>query len=768
VFGFGSANKEKIAIQRIFKGQQDAFRLIVERYQPVVYAIALAQSGNVVIADRAVVATFRHAFDRLVSLTDAKRLGLWLCAIAHKETDTLTALRGPERLRARDRDPSARLVDLESLQTELVEPLNEELGPFTVQERKGILLHALCGASARTIADYLKIELKEATEDLARTRENVEKKLLREVAGALAPEINSKERMVHIMRDVAGDAAAIKAAHDTRLGQSESRKLPLFIGVSAALVLAIAGFFVYRAFFAKAPAAEPAVPVAANTAAPDAQPAAQPGTPPPATPADPGTTPPGAATQSPAAPETPAVVPTNYSVKSRVVDRRFLNGIPGLTATAGGKSAETDPFGGFEIKNVSRGEYEVVISYSGEVLSKGNIMHTETRNEKIQIDVTDKVPARFDFRGKVTDAVTGQVLPNFEIAACKDEQRMMPPYILNEFKPQSSPDGLLLDRYVNYGTYTLYVRSQGFAPLAKTVVIADGWNNETVHELPLLRAATIQGRVYGANELTIQDARIMPREGNPESISRNKINYAATDAGGQFAIYGLPVGVNWFLIDHPTYGLAHAVILSEPGKISEVKIQMPKKGSLAGDITVDNHPARFSQFRVASGMIAGSRTMEPQYNSPGAYEVPKLPPGEVTILASVAPTDKSAWFDRVYERVTTVDLSQPIWLDFNFATGPNKLVGAVTLRGAAAKATFVEVNLQRPDARNVEHLYYDLGASGAFNIQNMPAGKGEMTVYCSGKNIGKSEFSAARGAMEKATKPFEFVENREIKLDFAL
>jgi RNA polymerase sigma-70 factor (ECF subfamily) len=752
VFGFGTANKDKAAIQRIFKGQQEAFRLIVERYQPVVYAVALAQSSNVVIADKAVVATFRQAFERLVSLTDAKRLGLWLCALAHKETDTLTGLRGSDRLRARDRDPSAKLVDLEWLQSELMEPLSEELGPFTVQERKGLLLNTLCGLSSRTISDYLKIDAKEASEDLARTHENVEKKLLREVAAALVPEINSKERMVHIMREVAGDAAAIKAARETRLGRVKGRRLPLFVGAAAVLVLAIAGFFVYRAFFA-APAEAP-VQTASTT---------------PGTPSAPGTpTEPGTPTQSPAAPQDPAIVPNNYVIKSRVVDRRFLNGIPGLTATAGDKSAVTDSFGGFEIKNVTRGEYEVVISYNGEELSKGNIMHTEKRNAKIQIDITDKVPAKFDFRGKVLDAKNGQVIPAFEIAACKDAQQMMPPYILNEFQAQTNPDGLLLDRYVTYGTYTLYVRAQGYAPLAVPVVISDGWNNDTVHEIHLLRSATIQGRVYGANELTIQDARIMPREGNPDSIARNKINYAASDANGLFAIYSLPVGVNWFLIDHPTYGLAHAVIVTEPGKITEVKIQMPKKGSLAGDITLDGYPTKFSQFRIASGMVAGSRTIEPQYNSPGAYEAPKLPPGELTILASVAPTGGSPWFERVYERGATLEQSQPTWLDFNYATGPNRLTGSVALRGAPAKSAFVEVNLFRPDARNVEHLYYDIGATGTFTVENLPVGKGEVTVYCSNKSIGKAEFSASRGSMDKATKPFEFVEAREIKLDFAL
>ncbi len=753
MFGLGKANKEKAAIQRIFKGHPDAFRLIVEEYQPVVYAIALAQSGNAVLADRAVVAAFRQAFERLVSLTDAKRLGHWLCALTHNEAEALSAVRGPDRLKPRDRDPSAKLVDLGWLQSELIEPLNEDLSSFSVQERKGILLHALCGASARTIAGYLKIEAKEAAEDLARTRENVEKKLLREVAAALAPEVNSKERMVHIMREVAGDAAAIKAARETRLGRVKRRRLPLFMGAATLFVLAIAGFFVYNAFFAPTGGVAFPNPLLPFTAPPPAA---------PATPGMPSETPPPAAAQE------PVQVPDNYVLKGRVVDRRFGNGIPGLTVSAGDKSAETDTFGGFEIKNVTRGEYEVVVSHKGEVLSKGNLLHTEKKNPKIQLDVTDKVPAKFTFQGRVTDAKTGQVIPAFEIAACKDAQQMMPPYLLSDFKPQSGPDGLLVDRFVTYGTYSLYVRAQGYAPLPVNVTIGDGWSNDTVHDLHVLRSATIQGRVYGANELTLQDARIMPREGNPESVARSKVSYTTTDANGIFAIYSLPVGVNWFLVDHRSGGIAHAVVVTEPGKVAEVKIQMPKKGSLAGDITLDGYPAVFSQFRIASGMVAGSRTVEPQYNSPGAYEVPKLPPGDLTILASVAPTEGAPWFDRVYERTTALDLGQPTWLDFNYATGANKLSGSVLLRGAAAKSAFVEVRLFRPDAANVEHIYYDISATGAFTVEKLPRGKGEVVVYCANKAVGKSDFSASRGSMEKQTKPFEFVETRDIRLDFAL
>ncbi|NLV40297.1 MAG: hypothetical protein GXY15_03595 [Candidatus Hydrogenedentes bacterium] len=792
---FRPVNKDRAAIRRIFKGQPDAFRHIIERYQPVVYAAALAQSGNVAAADRAVVSTFRKAFDRLVSITDAGKLGHWLCALAQGETDALLAQRGPDRFAPRDRDPGAMPVDLKWLQTELMDPLNEELGPFSVQERKGFMLHVLCGTPARQIADLLKIEPKEAGEDLARTLENVEKSLRKEVASALASELASKERMVHIMREVAGDIAAIKAAKETHLGRAKRRGVSpavLAAGFAALAVVVIGGYFAYAAFFA------PADPVPGATASgSETPPPVAPPPPPsegesaPETPAAPS----GAETApapSDAPPQAPgAAMPTNYALQGRVGDKRFGDGIPGLLVTVYdvdmtgqviadpgpggvpdltrqlGPSAETDLYGAFEIRGVTRGEHKAAISHQGRLLAHDVRLVTDRKNARVDIDIVDRFPLRFAVRGRVTDANTGQPVPEFEIAACKGRHQSLQPYLLAEFRGMSHPAGEFTDQFQIMDEYTLYARASGYAPLGVPFSLTDAWNPGTVLEFPLLRSAVIKGKVYGANELTVSRVRVMPRQGTPEGTVRGKLTYADTDNRGEFAVYTLPVGVNWFLFDHREYGMGRAIIVSEPGKVTEVKIQLPRKGALTGDVAVDGFPAVFSEFRVTSGSTMGSRVLEPLYSTPGQYEVLKLPPGQVSVAARVAPSPSAPWFDRVYEQKGTMDLSQVTWMDFVYASGNCSVGGAISYQGGAPRSAFVEVALFRGE-NAVERLLFDVSGSGTYACPGIPAGKGEVTLFASSKPISKEDFPAARGGMERKTAPFEVLEGQQAVVDVAL
>ncbi|MBW7862923.1 MAG: carboxypeptidase regulatory-like domain-containing protein [Candidatus Hydrogenedentes bacterium] len=737
--------KDQAAVKQVFKGRPDAFRHIIEKYQPVVCAVALAQSGHAVVADKAVVATFKAAFERLQSITDAKRLPHWLCALAHKEVEILTGNRGPDLLKPRDRDPSAKLADLVWLQNELVEPLFEEMGPFSLQERKGLLLNVLCGADAGEIAAYLKIETREAQEDLARTRENVEKKLLKEIAGALAPEINSKERMVHVMREVAGEKAALKAARETRLGRQRHALLPaLLVLAAAAAVVAIGGHFAYRVFLPNppAPGVRTAQPATGDTAA---------GPP---------------VLEGSGVPETPVVLPTNYVLRGRVGDSRFGDGIPGLVVSAGELRAETDPYGAFEIQGVTRGEHQVSIACGGAEISTGHRLHTERRNPRIDIQVDDRISLRFKLNGRVTDANTGQAIRDFEVAACKGAPQMLQPYLIREFRGQSHPEGLLREQFQTLGEYTVYVRATGYAALPLTFSITESWDDNSLFEFRLFRAATISGKVYGPNELTVSGVMVMPRQGTPEGTGKGVIEYMRTDTRGEFNLHGLPIGVNWLLLDHRTHGTGRAVVVTEPGKVAEVKIQLPRKGSLAGDIVVAGRPAKFADFRVSNPSVPGSRTVEPLYNAPGQYEVLRLPPGEVTVVARVAPEPGAPWFDRVFEQKGVIDQGRVCWMDFYYAQGPFSLAGSVSRRGAAPRSAFVEVALFRGE-NAVDRLLLDIGSSGSYQCGGLPSGKGEVTVYTTDKAVSKQDFAAAKGGMERFSKPFEFVDARQIQLDLA-
>lgn len=131
MFSFSGTKKDAAAVRRVFQGDASAYQHIVEKYQPMVYAIALAQTGSVYLADKVVVETFEQGYERLFSLTDARKLGLLLASIAQQAADQLSLRRVPNWNKARTRDTDVPPVDLKWVQNELIEPLEEDLGSFT-------------------------------------------------------------------------------------------------------------------------------------------------------------------------------------------------------------------------------------------------------------------------------------------------------------------------------------------------------------------------------------------------------------------------------------------------------------------------------------------------------------------------------------------------------------------------------------------------------------------------------------------------------------
>lgn len=743
-------------IRSVFQGDHDAWRRLVERYQPIVYAVALAQTGNVVVADAVVAKTFQEAYERLASLTDPRKLGHWLCAHAHREAEALNPARRGQMFRPRARDMAAVQVDLKWLQSDLVDPLMEELSAFRLEERKGLLLNVLCGANARTIADLLKIEPKDAAEQLARTRENVDRQLLKELATAAQPEMYCKERMVHIIRSTMGEDAAIDAARRTKLGRPRRSRLPLLVGLGAVLVLGVGGYFGYRAFMAPTPVATPAE-------TPE-QPAAE-NAPPPETPA----------------PESnqPVVLQT---LKGRVIDDRFADGVPGLLIEAAGKTTETDPYGVFEIRDVPKGRHNVTVRCADRVLVENyaleagknvllnitnptlNVNSAES-NPCIIVPVTEDIPTPFRFCARVVDAQTQLAIPKFQVAAYKGAPMCIPPYIFDEFRDRETADGQFCEHVVAIATYTFYVRARGYSPTPVTITINENWDNDAVTTVGLYRAASIQGKLVAPNGMTIGNATVHPRYGVPESVIKGgKLWYTRTDARGEFTLFDMPVGPNWLLFDHRDYGVARAIVDVQPGQINTIKVQVPNKGSLTGDITVNGHPARFEELRITSA-YAGSRVVSPDYPSPGQYEVTKLPPGDVTIIGRVIPGAEDAWIGRVYDQPVKVSINEPNWVDFNFITGNHELKVQFSVEGKAS--AYLEVSIARDDSgRSTEKIYYDVTGQNEFTVRGLPECRGEVTLYTSPSAVSREKFLVDRKTMNKVSKSFELIEGLEVPVQF--
>lgn len=736
LFSITQSTKEAETIRSILKGERAAYRIIIERYQPMAYAVALAITGNVYLADKAVAAALRECFAHLVSLTDPKRLASLVCALSQHHAEQLAGRRVSDWNRPRKRVYGEAPVDLKWVQTELIDPLNEEIGPFSSRERRGLLLHAFCGLSVRKIAEALKIERKEAEEDLARTRENVEKALLKEVVGALHPEVNSRERMLSIISQVADESAAEKAAEQTRLGQGRKKLLPVAIGAAAVVVLLIAVYFGISAYRALRTDPRPAQEAAVR--APDAS---------------------EAAARPDPEPEARRTVPAHYTLSGRVVDDRFGDdGVAGLTVHAAGQTAETDFYGAFEIVGVPRGRHDVEV-YAGDVrLAQGVRLDTEGRNPPIMIPVDHNVPARFRLQGRVFDRNSGQVLTRFESAACKDFPDMLQPYLLraNLFREQRHPEGLLSERFVTLGEYTVYVRAPGYAPLPLRVAIDEHWDGQRIHEFGLYKSTTIEGTVFSAAEISLAGVSVMPRQGTAYGTSTGYIEYVRTDSMGRFVLDTLPVGVQSFLFHHLQHGTGRAIVELEAGKTKQIQVQFPRRGALTGDITLHRRPARFAEFRRRIGGANIDMTKNVNYNAPGQYEI-QLAPEPAALSVSVAPEAGDRWVERRMDRTAEIKLGDINWLDFNFESGPGVLQGTASLRGATPRTLFVEVTYHL-DAEARERILYALGASGSFRLDRLPLGQGELVVCVAPRSISAENFSTSRGLMDRRAQPFHIEE----------
>ncbi|NLN93062.1 MAG: hypothetical protein GX130_07140 [Candidatus Hydrogenedens sp.] len=736
MLSFSRFKKEAVMIRRIFKGEPHAYRLLIERYQPMTYAVALANTGSVFLADKATAAAFESGYGRLISLTDPRKLGIMMCGLAQVESDNLLSRRAANWNLPRTRR-EASPVDLQWIQTELIEPLMEELGSFTHQERMGILLHSFCGMNPRQIAEVLKIEHKEAAEDLARTRENVEAALLKEVRKALFPEINNAERLAHIVTTVGGQASAEKALKKTTLGKRRGRRTPLLLTTLILLVVGIGAYFGYTAFygvgpqlfFGEGPTSSEGTSAQENDPSEESRRADRP-------------------------------APTNYSIEGRVVDIRFIeDGLAGLTVRSQDKEVETDSYGAFEIRGVARGEHRVSVYYGDKLLRENVRHHTNQKNPSIEVEMDPSMPTRFKMVGRVTDRLTGLAIREVEQACIKEHTTILQPFVLNMFQKQENEDGFVRVNLLTPGDYTVWVRAKGYAPLAVPFVIDEHWDAHEIVEIPLHRAASLEGILYNANELSINGANILPREGSRMNLTKSRISYKETDSMGRFEIYELPIGVHSLLFASEDHGTGRAIVQLESGKTTRIRVQVPRSSTISGDLSLHGRPAQFKDLRRRLGGSYVDLLKTVNYLSPGQYELP-FTPETVFFWGSVEPGAGDNWFDRRMEQEAEVTTSQTTWIDFNFDDGKGSIQGNVSLQGATPRSAFVEIVLNGTNNLEKDRIFYDLGSSGSYHASRLPLKSGEVIVYATPNSVSQEEFWQSRSSLKRKSTSFTLDEGK--------
>lgn len=205
-------NLDTRTVRDVLRGQRDAFATLVERYLLVVQAVAYAHTGNASDADDVAQEAFLRAFKRLDSLREPRKFGAWLLSIVrHVAADIMTAkVREAKGKVLLDTSEPVVLPDME--RRELQETVRRQVMQLDPEQREVLLLRYFTGKSIREIAALCGITPNAAKKRIARARDLLGKRMLREVEALQSSQKPSKKDVSRIMGVIGGVPVAWEGA----------------------------------------------------------------------------------------------------------------------------------------------------------------------------------------------------------------------------------------------------------------------------------------------------------------------------------------------------------------------------------------------------------------------------------------------------------------------------------------------------------------------------------------------------------------------------
>ena len=230
---------------------REAFALLVDRYQKRVYAFAFSQMGNRPDADDLVQETFLRAFEKLDTLRELSKFGVWLIGISRncvretlRENFRYVPL-GPDVDEIPDNAPHQASDD------DTAGMLEAQIRRLVPLHREVLLLHYFSGEKTRDIASILNISHAAVRKRLQRGREALGDQLLEQLHGSFQSEERGRERRIKIMVLIGGAnvawsvakggavAAAASSAVSTKLFFSLGTWSAGKVGLAAATLLTL-------------------------------------------------------------------------------------------------------------------------------------------------------------------------------------------------------------------------------------------------------------------------------------------------------------------------------------------------------------------------------------------------------------------------------------------------------------------------------------------------------------------------------------------------
>lgn len=174
-------------IREVLSGRTDAFRALVERYFATVRLVAIAKTGNAADAEDVAQETFIKAYETLGVLRNRERLAPWLVAIARNIAISLVRRRERERRNA-EACPIDSMVHPDHERRETLDAVARQVEALPENLREVVLLHYFEGLKCREIGERLDLNTNAVVKRLARGRELLGDRLLREWGEGARPE----------------------------------------------------------------------------------------------------------------------------------------------------------------------------------------------------------------------------------------------------------------------------------------------------------------------------------------------------------------------------------------------------------------------------------------------------------------------------------------------------------------------------------------------------------------------------------------------------
>lgn len=172
-------------IERTLEGDQQAFALLVEKYQDQIHTLAWQKVGDFHIAQEITQDVFIAAYQKLATLKHPNRFSGWLYVIANRKCITWYRKKKPQPQSLEETDPmeleEAYYLDYESRQRE--EAANEKrralvqelLSKLRESDRTVITLHYLAGLTCEEIGRFLGVSTNTVKIRLHRARKKLRK-----------------------------------------------------------------------------------------------------------------------------------------------------------------------------------------------------------------------------------------------------------------------------------------------------------------------------------------------------------------------------------------------------------------------------------------------------------------------------------------------------------------------------------------------------------------------------------------------------------------